>query len=332
MGYGQPMKLTFYTDHRDLTVPFVLAREGFDQVALTCVELADGTHTGYGEGTPKTFLGRSPEGDLAEIKSVQQAIESGASNQDLLDLLPAGSARNALDCAMWDLKCKQAGARIWQLVDLPEPAAPVRADYTLSIDTPENMAKAAAHLAEYDLVKIKLNAELIDERLSAIRTALPDTDLFVDANESWTADLLQKITPTLLKHTISLVEQPVPAGMDASLDGIDCPIPLAADESCRTVDDLPNLVGRYQFVNIKLDKTGGLTAALQLLRAARAHGFKVMVGCMIGTSRAMAPAFVVASQADFCDLDGASMLKQDVAPPLKLQAGRAHSFTAALWG
>ncbi|MEN8723316.1 MAG: dipeptide epimerase [Alphaproteobacteria bacterium] len=327
------MKLTAYTDQRQLTVPFVLAREGFDEVALTCVELSEGSHIGRGEATPKPFLGRSPAGDLQELAAIRPQIESGTiSNDDLLELLPAGSARNALDCALWDLRCKQEGKRIWQILGLDEPTDPVRADYTISIDTPEKMARAANTLRDYDLVKIKLNAELIDDRLAAVRHALPTAELFVDANESWTPDLLQQIIPVLTKHRVSLIEQPLPAGQDAALDTIDCPIPLAADEACKTADDLPMLVGRYQFVNIKLDKTGGLTAALHLLHAARAQQFKVMVGCMIGTSRAMAPAFVVASQADFCDLDGASMLKQDVSPPLKLGAGRAHSFAAALWG
>lgn len=326
------MKLHAYTDHRKLTVPFVLAREGFDEVALTCVEVTDGTHTGYGEGTPKSFLGRSPEGDLAEIASVRSAIEDGATNHDLLSLLPGGSARNALDCALWDLRCKQEGKRIWDLVNLPEPTSPLRADYTLSIDTPDNMAKAAKALADYDLVKIKLNADQIDERLAAVRSTLPTTDLIVDANESWTADLLDDIAPMLVRHKVTLVEQPLPAGQDAALDDLAYPIPLAADESCKTVENLPELVGRYDYVNIKLDKSGGLTAALALLKQAKAAGFKVMAGCMIGTSRAMAPAFVVASQAQFCDLDGASMLVEDVSPPLTLHAGRAHSFPADLWG
>lgn len=326
------MKLTAKHERRKLTVPFVLAREGFDEVDLTCVSISDGTHTGHGEATPKSFLGRSPDLDLQQIEQIRSAIEQGADNQDLLSLMPASSARNAVDCALWDLKCKQAAARIWDLVNLAEPTTPLRADYTLSIDTPDNMAKAAAKLTAFDLVKVKLNAELVDKRLAAIRQVLPTTELIVDANESWTPDLFRSFIPTLSDHKISLIEQPLPAGQDAALDTITCPIPLAADETCKTIDDLPSIVGRYQFANIKLDKTGGLTAALTLAEQAKRAGLSLMVGCMIGTSRAMAPAFVVASQAEFCDLDGASMLTEDIAPPLKLMDGRAYSFDAALWG
>lgn len=329
---SRPQCLTIKTeiDERVLAEPFVIARETITHVALTRVTVSDGVHSGRGEGTPKSVYGQSAQSDKAMLDGLELPLSAGP--EDIQSVLPAGSARNALDCALWDLRAKQQGKSIWQLLDLPEPETALSGAVTISIGTPEAMAARAAQWKDYPLVKIKLDRHLVAERIAAIRNAAPDTRLMIDVNEGWSFDELQRFAPVLAQHKISLLEQPLPRKQDTVLAGYDCPVPLAADESLHTRQDLARLADLYDWVNIKLDKTGGLTEALALAADAKAQGLELMVGCMVGTSLAMAPGFVVGSLCEVRDLDGASMLVEDETPPLAFHHGYLQSPHKLLWG
>ncbi len=242
-----------------------------------------------------------------------------------------GLARNALDCALWDLEAKLAGRRVWQLAGLPEPGPEVTA-YTLSLDAPEAMRAAAARNAHRPLLKIKLGGEGDLARLEAVREGAPGARIIVDANEGWTPEMYTALAPELLRLGVGLVEQPLPAGADAALSEMARPLPVCADESCHDRASLAGLPGRYDMVNIKLDKTGGLTEALALRDAARVAGLGVMVGCMVGTSLAMAPAVLVAQGAAVTDLDGPLLLARDRVPGLRYDERGVHPAAPELWG
>jgi L-alanine-DL-glutamate epimerase-like enolase superfamily enzyme len=258
-------------------------------------------------------------------------LPEGISRQDLQDALPAGAARNAVDCALWDLAAKQTGAPVWQLAGLSAPRPMITA-YTLSLDTPENMRAEAAKHAHRPLLKIKLGTPDDMARLEAVREGAPKSPIIVDANEGWTAEVYADLAPHLLRLGVQMVEQPLPAGQDDMLGEIERPLPVCADESCHDRVSLPGLKGKYDMVNIKLDKTGGLTEALALRDAARAEGYQVMVGCMVGSSLAMAPAVLVAQGAEVVDLDGPLLLAEDRDAPLVYDAAGVHPASAELWG
>ncbi len=294
-------------------------------------EVAEGLHLGRGEAVPYARYGEEMAGVLTEIESARAAIEAGADRAALQELLPPGAARNALDCALWDLAAKQAGVRAWELAGRSR-LDPVKTCYTLSLDTPEAMAEAARRETRRPMLKLKIGGADDLDRVEAVRGAAPRTRLIVDANEALTFEDLKRLAPELARLDVQLLEQPLPAGEDAALEGWGSPVPLCADESLHTRAELADCVRRYACVNIKLDKAGGLTEALATAAEARALGLEVMVGCMVATSLAMAPAMVVAQGARFVDLDGPLLLARDREPGLAITGSLIESPPAALWG
>lgn len=309
---------------------FTIARGSKTEAAVVTVELRDGAHVGRGECVPYGRYGESVEGVVDQLAALEKLVADGLRREDLMTLLPPGAARNALDCAMWDIEAKRAGMRAYEMAGLPAPQ-PVVTAYTLSLDTPQAMAQAARE-AGHDLLKLKLGAEGDLERLTAIRAAVPQTRLIVDANEGWTADNLEAHLAACAQVGVELVEQPLPAADDATLADIARPVPVCADESAHGLDSLDALAGRYDALNIKLDKTGGLTEAILLARAAQAAGLDIMVGCMVGTSLAMAPALLLAPLARFVDLDGPLLLATDRTPALRYEGSLVYPPEPALWG
>ena len=275
----------------------------------------------------------SPSGwtTIESVAAQIAGLPGGIDRDALQSALPAGAARNAVDCALWDLEAKRRGTRVWTLAGLAAPG-PMETCFTLSLDTPERMRAAAARNAHRPLLKIKLGTPDDMARLEAVRAGAPNARIVVDANEGWTAEVYSDLAPHLLRLGVQMVEQPLPAGQDDLLAEIARPLPVCADESCHDRASLPALRGKYDMVNIKLDKTGGLTEALALRDAARAEGYRVMVGCMVGTSLAMAPAVLVAQGAEVVDLDGPLLLAEDRATPLAYDAAGVHPPEAALWG
>jgi len=286
---------------------------------------------GRGECVPYARYGETVAGVIAAIEGLRSRIEAGLDRIGLQDLLPPGAARNALDCAYWDLEAKRAGQPVWQLCGLP-PLEAVTTAYTLSLGAPEAMGRAAAENAARPLLKLKLAGPDDLARVEAVRANAPETRLIVDANEGWSLDDYEALAPKLAALGVVLIEQPLPAGQDAPLAGTQRPVPVCADESCHATDSLAEIAGRYDAVNIKLDKTGGLTEALKLKQAAQAQGFQVMVGCMVATSLAMAPAVLVAQGASFVDLDGPLLLAGDRPGGLTYDGSTLHPPEPALWG
>ncbi len=323
------MKLTITPETVAYKKPFKIAYAVRTELPIVHIALSDGTHTGVGEGIGVSYLGENQASLLAELERVRAAVEAGIDRSALQDLLPAGGARNGLDCALWDLECKRSGKTIWELTGIaPQP---VQSVYTVSVDDPEIMAAEAATGPSSHL-KIKLDATTPVERVAAVRAARPDATLIIDANQSWTIDILHEVAPELAKLGVEMIEQPLPLGDDAPLDGYAGPVPIGADESCQTVADLAGLASGYSVINIKLDKTGGLTGALALAEAAKAKGYQLMVGCMAGTSLSMAPAFVVAQLCRFVDIDGPLLHATDREHPMVYDNGRVSVPNTALWG
>ena len=288
---------------------FRIARGACTEAQVVVVTVSDGEHVGRGEGVPIKRYGQSAESVLAQIDSIKG--ERTLNRQVLQELLPAGAARNALDCALWDLEAKRAGKRAWELADLPL-VDEVETSFTISLDTPGKMADAAAAAADLPILKLKLGGDNLDlQRVEAVRKTAPNARLIIDANESWSPEHYRKIVPTLKELGVELIEQPFPADADEALETLNHPIPICADESCHTTGDLPRLKNRYEVINVKLDKTGGLTEALRLCERARESGFKLLIGCMVGTSLSMAPARLLASTAEWVDLDGPLLLARD---------------------
>ncbi|WP_156254951.1 N-acetyl-D-Glu racemase DgcA [Sandarakinorhabdus oryzae] len=313
---------------------FTISRGAKTHVDVVVAEVSDGAHSGRGEGTAIYYKGDSAELALAALQGVADAVAAGATRADLFGLLPAGAARNALDCALWDLEAKQSGTRVWQTLGLPQPQ-PLLTAYTISLAEPAAMAAAATAVRGRELLKVKLGGSdgpLADvERMAAVRRAAPDARLIVDANEAWGGSDIERTLALLAPLGVELVEQPVPAGRDAELEGLRCAVPLAADESCHDRASLDAIIGRYAFINIKLDKAGGLTEALALRHAAATRGLGVMTGCMLCTSLAIAPAFLVAMQGSFADLDG-PLLIEDRPHGLRFDGSDVFPPEAALWG
>jgi len=319
--------LSVTADTFRLAQVFTIARGSRTEAhVLTVRAFADGV-IGQGECVPYARYGETLDSVTAEINGLPEDI----SRQDLQDVLPAGAARNAVDCALWDLAAKQTGTPVWQLAGLAAPK-PLITAYTLSLDTPDNMRAQALKHAHRPLLKIKLGTPDDMARLEAVREGAPTSPIIVDANEGWTAEVYADLAPHLLRLGVQMVEQPLPAGQDDMLAEIERPLPVCADESCHDRTSLPGLKGKYDMVNIKLDKTGGLTEALALRDAARAEGYQVMVGCMVGSSLAMAPAVLVAQGAEVVDLDGPLLLAEDRDAPLVYDKAGVHPASAALWG
>jgi L-alanine-DL-glutamate epimerase-like enolase superfamily enzyme len=304
------------------------AKQSSDVVTVT---LRDGAHAGRGEGTPYARYGESMESVLAEIEAARAKVEAGIDRQDLLDAMKPGAARNAVDCALWDLEAKRNGCRAWELAGLAAPVGLVTA-YSLSLDAPERMAEAAAAKADWPLLKLKLAGEGDIERVDAVRQAAPSARLIVDANEGWRPEQFRPLSEALAELGVALIEQPLPAGDDGALGEFAHPVAVCADEACHVAADVAALKDRYDAVNVKLDKTGGLTAALELVAAAEAAGLAIMVGCMVSSSLSMAPAMLVAARAAFVDLDGPLLLASDREAPIEVQRGRMALPSTALWG
>jgi L-alanine-DL-glutamate epimerase-like enolase superfamily enzyme len=310
-----------------LAEAFTISRGSRTEAKVLTVRVMRDGVTGWGECVPYARYGETLDSVTAQIEGLPGDI----SRQDLQDALPAGAARNAVDCALWDWHAKHEGCPVHKLAGLPAPG-PVVTAYTLSLDTPERMQAAAAKHAHRPLLKIKLGTPDDMPRLEAVRAGAPQSRIIVDANEGWTAEVYSDLAPHLLRLGVEMVEQPLPAGQDDLLQEIDRPLPVCADESCHDRASLPDLAGKYDMVNIKLDKTGGLTEALALKAQAEAADYGIMVGCMVGSSLAMAPAVLVAQGAAIVDLDGPLLLAEDRPTPLDYDAAGVHPPRPELWG
>lgn len=297
---------------------------------VTCTIGASGL-VGRGECVPYARYGESVAGVLAAIEEMRGAVEDGIGREELARVMPAGAARNALDCALWDLEAKLSGVPTWQVINTSAPQKLVTA-YTLSLGEPEAMQRQAAEQSWRTLLKVKVGTVDDAARIRAVRTGAPESAIILDANEGWTAENLAYHFSICAEARIALVEQPLPAGDDSALRGLARPIPVCADESVHRTEDVASLVDRYDAINIKLDKAGGLTEALALREAAKRHGLKIMVGCMVGTSLGMAPAVLLAQGADFVDLDGPLLLARDREPGLRYEGSSVYPPEATLWG
>ncbi len=314
-----------------LAAAFVIARGAKTEARVVVVHLADADAAGRGEATPYARYGETVERVLADLEAVRARVEAGVDLAAVQALLPPGAARNALDCALWDLESKRAGRRAWELAGRTR-LDPVKTAYTISLGEPAAMAEAARAEARRPMLKLKIGGPGDLDRVAAVREAAPKTRLIVDANEALTFDDLRRLSPDFARLEVALVEQPLPAGADDELEGWAGPTPLCADESLHTRAELDACARRYACVNVKLDKAGGLTEALALDAEARARGLEVMAGCMVATSLAMAPAMLVAQGAAFVDLDGPLLLARDREPGLEFTGSMIAPPAAALWG
>jgi L-alanine-DL-glutamate epimerase-like enolase superfamily enzyme len=326
-----PLSLSVKVERWPIAGTFTISRGAKTEAVVVVAELAAGTHRGRGECVPYARYGETVEGVAAAIEAMGGPIAGGLDREQLQSALPAGAARNALDCAFWDLAAKRAGRPVHELLGLPAPQALTTA-YTISLATSAAMAQAAAAAAGRALLKVKLGGADDPARIAAVRRAAPASELIVDANEGWAPDDLAQNLAACAQAGVTLVEQPLPAGRDDALAGIARPVPICADESAHASASLAALVGKYDAVNIKLDKAGGLTEALVMARQAQALGLTLMVGCMVATSLAMAPAMLLAQRARVVDLDGALLLARDRPDGLRYEGSRIHPATPALWG
>ena len=311
--------------------PLRIAGHVMEAAEVIVVEIAKDSVVGRGEAAGVRYQDETCFSMIKQIDSVVDAVRAGLDRESLQALLPPGGARNALDCALWDLEAKWTGVSIWQLTGVsPKPVDTV---YTISLEsTPELMAHYAAAAIDYPLLKVKLDATQPLERMQAIRAARPDARIVVDANQAWSFEQLKAVAPAFAELGVQMIEQPLARGVDSQLETYKSPVPLCADESCLHIGELDAAARRYQMINIKLDKTGGLTPALKLAAAARERGLGVMVGCMGGTSLAMAPAFLLACVCDFVDIDGPLLQKSDRLPGLVYQGGAVSVFGREVWG
>ncbi len=315
----------------DLLEPFEISRGVITALDVLVVRLSDGLgHVGRGEAKGVPYRGETQASMAAQIANVSASLHADLSGADLMRLLPPGGARNALDCALWDLRARQTGRRASQLAGLPEPQ-PVLTAYTIGLGSEADVRRKVRAARHLPLLKLKADAHRHVEMARYAREEHPDARLLIDANQAWSRDLIERLLPELQALGVELIEQPVMHGTDAQLDGLQSPIPLAADESCIDRSSLPELQGRYQFINIKLDKTGGLTEALALARSARELGFGLMVGNMGGTSLAMAPAHLVAQQCSYVDLDAPMLMKADRADGMHYDGARLGPASPSLW-
>ena len=325
------MKISAHLEDWELIQPFRISGGEWTTSPTLVVQLARDGFIGRGEAQGVYYLDETAQSIFRQVDGVADEIRQGITRDELQELLPAGGARNAIDCAMWDLECKSSGKTIWQLTGIdPKPVTTV---FTIGLEsTPEEMAAKAAAASDAPILTIKLDGHQPYEKLSAIRAARPDAKLVVDANQGWNFELLKEVIPKCAGLDLGMIEQPLPRGGDEVLEGFESPITLAADESCLDTSELETAAGRYSMINIKLDKTGGLTEALKLAYAAKAKGYKLMVGNMVGTSLGMAPSFVVAQLCDFVDIDGPLLLKYDHPLGLQYNKGVVDVFSPRFWG
>ncbi|WP_420392870.1 N-acetyl-D-Glu racemase DgcA [Acuticoccus sp.] len=324
------MRLTVAVETFPIAGAFRISRETRTEARVVVATIEDGAHVGRGEAVPYRRYRETVEGVAEAVEAMAPRVADGLTRQDLAEAMPAGAARNALDCALWDFEAKRSGTPVAQVLGLT--LRPLTTAYTLSLGEPHEMA-AAAEAAGRPLLKVKLGAPSGDDaRIAAVREAVPDATLIVDANEGWNEGNLLINMGACAAAGVALIEQPLPAGRDGVLATISHPVPICADESVHTSADLAALVGRYDAVNVKLDKSGGLTEAIAMTEAARQAGLKVMVGCMIGTSLAMAPATYYAQGADFVDLDGPLLLARDREPGLVYDGATLMPPEPMLWG
>jgi L-Ala-D/L-Glu epimerase / N-acetyl-D-glutamate racemase len=310
---------------------FTISRGSKQEAVVVVATISDGAHQGRGECVPYARYGESVEGVVQAIEVCAPAIGQGLDRVGLQDLLSAGAARNAVDCALWDLEAKRSGRSVAELAGLA-PLRAVETAFTISLASPEEMAARARDASRYPLLKLKLGGDGDEVRLVAVRQAVPNARLIADANEAWRTPNLERLLAAAKAAGIELIEQPLPAGDDALLEHVARIVPLCADESAHDRASLATIARRYDAVNIKLDKTGGLTEALATAAEARRLGLKIMVGCMVATSLAMAPALLLAQDADFVDLDGPLLLERDRVPGLSYSSGTIMPAPAALWG
>jgi len=325
------MELSVHIERWPIAGVFTISRGSKTEAVVVTVELRDGAHRGRGECVPYARYGETADGVVAAIEAMRPALQRGLDHAALQTAMPAGAARNALDCAYWDLRAKQTGRRVHDLAGLAAPRPLVTA-YTISLAAPAAMAAAAARAAARPLLKVKLGGSEDGERILAVRRAAPNAELIVDANEGWSEGDLAQNFDACRKAGVTLVEQPLPAGRDAALARIARPIPVCADESVHDRASLEALTGKYDAINIKLDKSGGLTEALALVAEAERRGLTVMVGCMVATSLAMAPAMLVAQRARVVDLDGPLILAKDRPEGLRYEGSLAYPPQPTLWG
>jgi L-Ala-D/L-Glu epimerase len=331
MTSSKSPKLVARIEHWPIAGSFTISRGAKTEAVTVVAEVSRGGHTGRGECVPYARYGETPEATLAALLAMLEPLKRGLNRQALQAAMPAGAARNALDCALLDLEAKTTGQRIWSLLGRPAPRACTTA-YTISLGTPEVMAAATAKAAHRPLLKIKLGGDGDRMRIAAVRKSAPESELIVDANEAWTAANLEQNLAECAELGVTLVEQPLAAGQDEALARIRRPLAVCADESVHDRASLQGLRARYDAVNIKLDKAGGLTEALVMADAAQALGFEIMIGCMVATSLAMAPAMLLAQQARFVDLDGPLLLARDRKHGLRYDGSTVYPPKAALWG
>jgi L-alanine-DL-glutamate epimerase-like enolase superfamily enzyme len=325
------MELSVRIERWPLAGAFTISRGTKTEAVVVVAQLSDGTHRGRGESVPYARYGETPDGVVAAIEVLRPALRRGLTRADLQGAMPAGAARNALDCAYWDVNAKAAARPVHELAGLVALEPRITA-YTISLAAPAVMAEAAERAADRPLLKVKLGSDDDGKRIAAVRRAAPRAELIVDANEGWTGDNLAQNLAACADAGVTLIEQPLPEGKDAALARIQRAIPVCADESVHDRASLDALMGKYDAINIKLDKTGGLTEALALAAAAEQRGFIIMVGCMVATSLAMAPAMLVAQRAQVVDLDGPLLLAKDRADGLRYDGSLAYPAGAALWG
>lgn len=314
-----------------LATAFTISRGTKTEAAVLTCTIRDGVNAGQGECVPYARYGETLESVAAEIETARNAIESGVSRDELQKLMKAGAARNAVDCALWDLEAKAGDGRVADRIGHTSPRALITA-YTISLAEPEAMAAQANANAHRPVLKVKVGTGDDVSRIEAVAKAAPNSRIILDANEGWTEDNIRTHLLAAARYGVAVVEQPLPAGKDEYLRGIPHPVPICADESVHTLEGLEHLLGLYDAINIKLDKTGGLTGALMLRERARELGFGVMVGCMVGTSLAMAPAVLLAQDADFVDLDGPLLLARDRDTPLSYEGSLVSPPSPTLWG
>ena len=326
-----PRTLHAQHDRFALTRPFRIARGVKTAADVVTVTIAQGGVVGRGEGVPYPRYRESVESALAAIDEVRPLVEAGAGREALRGAMPAGAARNAVDCALWDLEARLSGKSVAEMIGAPAPERLASA-LTVVIDTPDAMAAAAAAIAHVPLIKVKVDANDPEAQIRAVREAAPAPRLIVDPNESWDRALVEALQPLLVEMRADLLEQPVPASEDEWLEGFTPAVPICADEALHVVADLPAIARRYQVVNVKLDKTGGLTEALELARATRARGLGLMTGCMVSSSLSIAPALHIARMSDFVDLDGPIWLREDRAGGVSDEGGTLHPPAPGFWG
>ena len=325
------MKLSINTRVWPLREPFVISRSSQTTCEVIVVHLAADGHIGRGEAVGVDYHGETIASMREQVESVRSMIERGIDRRKLLEILPAGGARNALDAALWDLEAKRSDTSVWELAGIARPRT-ISTCETIGIRSLAEYEARARALARYEWIKIKVSDDKPLEAVAAVRRGAPTARLVVDANQAWSVETLQKLAPALAQLRVDLLEQPVRVTDDAPLARLDLPVPVCADEPANTVEDLPRLVDRYDFVNIKLDKSGGLTAALDFAHAARAAGMRLMVGCMVGGSLAMAPAMVVAQLCEIADLDGPLLQAEDWPDGIEYRDGVMSLPSRKLWG